>query len=330
MPWQQRLVPLLLAVVPAAAFLPHAPAPLSRAARARALAAPRRLSVAHLAPDAADALAAAAAAFAAPGGLLLADEAIAAVAAPVAEAATALAAPAAEAAAAPAAYTPPAIPLGEFGGSSLSLYATLGLYVLSFPGLTSLVKRAAKEKPTQRTYVFDGPQAPGGREMRQIAGEVMAYFQASNYEVADAADVITFRGAVERSKSQAFFLSFCVALGLASLALVLQIQIPFIGAYWYSIVAAAPYAGVYYWQNAEDTSEVKVKLEMNDGETQAEMLVQGVKEDLERMARMMDLQERGKVRIRGIFEDAANGAPSGGDAAPAAADAAAAPPVSSE
>ena len=81
-----------------------------------------------------------------------------------------------------------------------------------------------------------------------------------------------------------------------------------------------------------NTSEVKVKLEMNDGETQAEMLVQGVKEDLERMARMMDLQERGKVRIRGIFEDAANGAPSGGGAAPAAPDAAApaAPPVSSE
>ena len=71
---------------------------------------------------------------------------------------------------------------------------------------------------------------------------------------------------------------------------------------------------------------------MSDGETQAEMLVQGVKEDLERMARMMDLQERGKVRIRGIFEDAANGAPSGGAAAPAAPDAAApaAPPVSSE
>ena len=80
----------------------------------------------------------------------------------------------------------------------------------------------------------------------------------------------------------------------------------------------------------------RLSLELNTKrarqETRKELssLVQGVKEDLERMARMMDLQERGKVRIRGIFEDAANGAPSGGDAAPAAADAAAAPPVSSE
>ena len=47
-------------------------------------------------------------------------------------------------------------------------------YVLSFPGLWSLTKRAAKEKPTQKTYVFPGPNAPDGDglEMRKIAGEV--------------------------------------------------------------------------------------------------------------------------------------------------------------
>jgi len=48
--------------------------------------------------------------------------------------------------------------------------------------------------------------------------------KAKNYEVADAGEVITFRGVVARSTSQAFFLTFCTALGLASLALVLQIQ----------------------------------------------------------------------------------------------------------
>ena len=48
--------------------------------------------------------------------------------------------------------------------------------------------------------------------------------KANNYEVVEAGEVITFRGLVQRSKSQAFFLIFCTALGMASLALVLQIQ----------------------------------------------------------------------------------------------------------
>ena len=48
--------------------------------------------------------------------------------------------------------------------------------------------------------------------------------KANNYEVQEAGETITFRGIVARSKSQAFFLTFCTALGMASLALVLQIQ----------------------------------------------------------------------------------------------------------
>lgn len=47
---------------------------------------------------------------------------------------------------------------------------------------------------------------------------------ANNYEVKDAGETITFQGVVQRSTSQAFFLVFCTAVGLASLALVLQIQ----------------------------------------------------------------------------------------------------------
>ena len=60
----------------------------------------------------------------------------------------------------------------------------------------------------------------------------MAYFQANNYVVENAADVITFKGAVQRSVSQACFLVFCTFIGLGSLALVLQISFPVIGQYW--------------------------------------------------------------------------------------------------
>ena len=48
--------------------------------------------------------------------------------------------------------------------------------------------------------------------------------KAQNYDVTDASETITFKGVVARSTSQAFFLTFCTALALASLALVLQIQ----------------------------------------------------------------------------------------------------------
>ena len=53
--------------------------------------------------------------------------------------------------------------------------------------------------------------------------------KANNYEVAEAGETITFRGLVARSKSQAFFLTFCTAIGMASLALVLQIQLQDLG-----------------------------------------------------------------------------------------------------
>ncbi len=53
--------------------------------------------------------------------------------------------------------------------------------------------------------------------------------KANNYEVAEAGETITFKGLVARSTSQAFFLVFCTAIGMASLALVLQIQFQDLG-----------------------------------------------------------------------------------------------------
>lgn len=185
----------------------------------------------------------------------------------------------------------------DFSGSYASLYATLGLYVISFPGLYSLIKRSTKVQLVQKTFVFEQG------DMREIAGEVMGYMLANNYQVADAAETITFKGVVESSKSQAFFLSFCTFIGLASLALVLQIQFPAIGTYWFLITLISPYSGVYYWQNAIQDNEFKVKLEEREDEgTTKALVVQGGKEDVERMARVMELQEEGMVRVKGIFE----------------------------
>ena len=48
-----------------------------------------------------------------------------------------------------------------FQGSYASLYATLGLYVLSFPGLWSTIKRATKVALVQNTYEFPARTRPG-------------------------------------------------------------------------------------------------------------------------------------------------------------------------
>lgn len=113
---------------------------------------------------------------------------------------------------------------GGVGYSKASYYTTLGLYVMSFPGIWSQIKRSTSAKVKRKTYVSDGEAASDGKDLRQQAGEIMAYMKANNYEVLEAGETITFRGLVQKSLSQALFLTFCTALGMASLALVLQIQ----------------------------------------------------------------------------------------------------------
>jgi len=194
--------------------------------------------------------------------------------------------------------------------SKASYYTTLALYVASFPGLWSQIKRSTKAKVKRKTYVSDGEMAAtgeGGKSQRQQAGEIMAYMKANNYEVAEAGETITFRGLVARSTSQAFFLTFCTALGMASLALVLQIQfqdleLPVIGKpNWFLLTLLSPYAGIYYWKSGDRVDDMKVKLSTNDDETLNEITIEGNDEEIDRMWRTLDLREKGMVKVEGIL-----------------------------
>jgi len=191
--------------------------------------------------------------------------------------------------------------------SKASYYTTLALYAASFPGLWSQVKRSTKAKIKRKTYVSPGENAEGGKTQRQQAGEIMAYMKANNYEVADAGEKIIFRGLVQQSKSQAFFLTFCTALGMASLALVLQIQfqdleLPVIGKpNWFLLTLLSPYAGIYYWRSGDRVDDFEVKLSSNDDDTVNEITVQGNDEEIDRMWRALELQEKGMVRVEGVF-----------------------------
>jgi hypothetical protein len=67
----------------------------------------------------------------------------------------------------------------EAGGisySKASYYTVLGLYLISFPGLWSTVKRSTKAKVKRKTFVTPGEASsdPKAMSLRQQAGEIMA------------------------------------------------------------------------------------------------------------------------------------------------------------
>jgi Cofactor assembly of complex C subunit B len=67
----------------------------------------------------------------------------------------------------------------ESGGitySKLSYYAVLGLYLMSFPGLWSIVKRSTSAKVKRKTYINPGEKSGDvkAKGLRQQAGEIMA------------------------------------------------------------------------------------------------------------------------------------------------------------
>lgn len=103
--------------------------------------------------------------------------------------------------------------------------------------------------------------------------------------------------------------------GLGSIALVLSIQFPEIGNWWYGLTLLSPLAGWYYWTNANREEEVSnsssslnfgikvtVMLMTSDDEKETEIIVEGNEEELDRFSKELQLQEKGKIYVKGILE----------------------------
>ena len=194
----------------------------------------------------------------------------------------------------------------DSGFSQVSYYTTLALYVLSFPGIYSLVKRSVKSKVVRKTYEVAGPAAAEGRATREVAGDIVAFFQANNYKIADASDVIVFEGVQAPATSRAAFLTACTFVCCASLALVLTIfeQQAFgggLGNFWYLSTLVSPLAGKFYLDNAERTDRITVKISTEDDEMSSDITVQGDEEEVDRFQRTLDLREKGMIYVKGIL-----------------------------
>ncbi|CAO2149099.1 unnamed protein product [Urochloa humidicola] len=188
---------------------------------------------------------------------------------------------------------------GGTGYSQASYYTSLGLFVLSVPGLWSLIKRSVKSKIVQKTFVKEG-----GESMvpNQVAGEILSFFTRNNFTVSDRGEVITFEGTMVPSRGQAALLTFCTCISLGSVGLVLSIAVPEGGNNWFWLMTLSPLAGVYYWTKASRKEEIKVKMILSDNGDVSEILVRGDDVQVEQMRKELKFSEKGMIYVKGIFE----------------------------
>ncbi|KAL5203888.1 hypothetical protein ABZP36_008759 [Zizania latifolia] len=186
------------------------------------------------------------------------------------------------------------------GYSQASYYTSLGLFVLSVPGLWSLIKRSVKSKIVQKTFVKEEGQTMAPN---QVAGEILSFFTRNNFTVSDRGEVITFEGTMVPSRGQAALLTFCTCISLGSVGLVLSIAVPEGGNNWFWLMTLSPLAGVYYWTKASRKEEIKVKMILSDGGGNvSEVLVRGDDVQVEQMRKELKFSEKGMIYVKGIFE----------------------------
>ena len=183
----------------------------------------------------------------------------------------------------------------------------LALCILSFPGLLA-GEAVGQVEVVKKTYELPGPAAEGGRVTREIAADVVSYFQANNYKIKDAGQAIIFEGVQAPLAGRAAFLTFCTFIAIGSLALVLTIVEQVfglgngLGNIWYLSTLVSPIAGKYYLDNAERSEEVSVKLVTEDDESITDLTIMGDDEEVERFQKTLDLREKGMVYVKGLLE----------------------------
>jgi len=187
-----------------------------------------------------------------------------------------------------------------------SLYVTLALFLMSVPGIWSQVKRAPKSKIKRVTFEVAGPRSTlvAPVTLDDHARAVFRYFKRYNYEVESSGEVITFAGVYAADRGQAAAVTLYTFFGMGSVALVLATLFPGSGNSWYGLTALSPLAAVYYFRNGERREEVRVKMVAADDEATADVVVEGDADEIERLARELGFVEKGKVRVKGLLEQA--------------------------
>ena len=65
----------------------------------------------------------------------------------------------------------------------------------------------------------------------------------------------------------------------------------------------SPLAGKFYLDNAERNEQVSVKIVTADDELISSIVVLGDEEEIDRFQKTLDLNEKGMIKVKGIFEE---------------------------
>eukprot|EP00471_Norrisiella_sphaerica_P001512 CAMPEP_0184481212 /NCGR_PEP_ID=MMETSP0113_2-20130426/2751_1 /TAXON_ID=91329 /ORGANISM="Norrisiella sphaerica, Strain BC52" /LENGTH=308 /DNA_ID=CAMNT_0026860187 /DNA_START=29 /DNA_END=955 /DNA_ORIENTATION=- len=197
--------------------------------------------------------------------------------------------------------------LGPSGEIPKAAYPALGLFVLAFPGVWSQIKRAPKANVKRATFEVAGPSAPNGVETDTIAKKLFGYMLKYNYAVKDRGQVITFAGKYASDKGQAAFITAFTFLSMLSLGLVLSTIFPDKGGNaWYLLALLSPAAGNFVLKNGEREELFRIKMATTEDGMRTDIFVEGDIEEIERMQNELGLKQKGKVKVKGVFEEGAD------------------------
>lgn len=141
------------------------------------------------------------------------------------------------------------------------LSSTFLLTLLLGVGLFFFVRASVKDRTQSIRYGSDLSQ-------ESLTTQLHYYFVERSYQLHSDTETKTeqmvFEGIVRPSVFLAVFLTGLTAIGLLCLALVLAIAVPALSKVWFLLVLFAPFAGIFYWQNAKRPETVVLKLESDN------------------------------------------------------------------
>ncbi len=177
------------------------------------------------------------------------------------------------------------------GAASFSLQretlSTLLLTALLATGLFFFLRAAGKERVETRLYSSNRSLEEMGSLLRKHLEE-----RAYRLQSADAEGIATFVGQARPSLGLAAFLTGLAGVGLACLALVLQMLEPDWGGWPWVLVLASPWAGWHYWRRNHRLEQLRLKLQEAELPPGSHLWVEGQREELEVLATALGLEER--------------------------------------
>ncbi len=129
---------------------------------------------------------------------------------------------------------------------------------------------------------------------------LQAYFTERAYKIAAVdrdTDIVTFEGVVRPSVFLTVLLTGLAAVGALCLALVLSMLLPDIGNLFLVLILVAPLAGWFYWEGSSRTEQVRLKVEVQDGEPSSTSIrISGHRDELAVFQSVLQLSVREDIK----------------------------------